>query len=95
MVENTDNISSSDSMDMPQDVEILQSKLDALLRIARSNEQKQANFQDYELTLLNSAGLHDLFTIILEKHRQRFHLSEVTLLLLDPQYDFRLSLIHI
>ncbi|MDT8371701.1 MAG: hypothetical protein RQ783_06890 [Gammaproteobacteria bacterium] len=51
---------------MPHDVEMLQAKLDALLRIAKSNEQKQANFQEYQLQLLNSSSLYELFTVILE-----------------------------
>lgn len=77
------------STSMPQDVETLKAKLDALIRIAKNNEQKQANFQDYELALLNSSGLHELFSIILQQHRERFQLSEVTLLLLDPEYEFQ------
>ncbi len=74
---------------MPQDVDVLQSQLDNLLRIAKHNEQKQNNFQEYELSLLNSTGLHQLLKIILEQHRERFNLSDVTLLLLDPEYELR------
>lgn len=77
------------STQMPQDVEILRAKLDALIRVAKNNEQKQANFQDYELSLLNCSGLHELLSIILQQHRERFQLSEVTLLLLDPEYEFQ------
>ena len=74
---------------MPQDVEILQAKLDNLIRIAKNNERKQTNFQEYELNLLNSAGLFDLLSIILEQHQDRFQLSKVTLLLFDPEYEFQ------
>lgn len=84
-----EEISRSLSTRMPKDVEILQAKLDAFLRIAKNNEQKQANFQEYELALLNSSGLNDLLSIILEQHRERFQLSEVTLLLVDPEYEFQ------
>jgi two-component system, cell cycle response regulator len=74
---------------MPRDGDILQSKLDALIRMAKSNEQKQNNFQEYELSLFNTNGLHQLLAIVLEQHRTRFKLSDVTLLLLDPEYEFR------
>jgi two-component system cell cycle response regulator len=74
---------------MPIDVDILQSKLDSLIRIAKNNEQKQRNFQEYELSLFNTSGLHQLLAIILEQHRTRFKLSDVTLLLLDSEYEFR------
>ncbi len=84
-----DRIPSSKSTQLPQDVDNTQAKLDALLRIAKLNEQKHNNFQEYELSLLNSNGLNQLLTIILEQHRERFNLSEVTLLLLDPEYEFR------
>jgi len=74
---------------MPPNSELLQAKLDALLRIAKSNDQKQKNFQEYELSLLNSSGLFDLLSIILERHLDQFQLTEVTLLLLDPEYEFQ------
>ena len=74
---------------MPPSVEMLQAKLDSLLRIAKSNDQKQANFQEYELNLLNSDSLYDLLAVILEQHRDRFQLSNVTLMLIDPEYDFQ------
>ncbi len=74
---------------MPQEVEILQAKLDSLLSIAKSNDQKHANFQEYELQLLNSTDLKTLLTIILEQHKERFHLSNVTLLLIDPEYEIQ------
>jgi len=84
-----DRISYSQGAKMPQDVEIIQAQLDSLLRIAKKNEQKQVNFQEYELNLLNSSGLVDLLTIILEEHRDRFQLTDVTLLLLDTEYEFQ------
>jgi len=74
---------------MPPNSELLQAKLDALLRIATNNDQKQRNFQDYELSLLNSSGLFTLLSIILERHLEQFQLTEVTLLLLDPEYEFQ------
>jgi len=70
-------------------VEVLQAKLDALLRIANHNDQKQQVFQQYELSLLNSTDLFDLLSIILEQHRKQFQLTEVTLLLLDPEYEYQ------
>lgn len=69
--------------------ELLQNKLDALLAIASHNEQKQTHFQEYELSLLNSSGLFDLLTIILDSHQVQFQLTEVTLILLDPEYEFQ------
>jgi len=74
---------------MPPNSELLQAKLDALLRIAKNNDQKQRNFQEYELSLLNSSGLFNLLSIILERHLEQFQLTEVTLLLLDPEYEFQ------
>lgn len=74
---------------MSSKAEFLQKKLDALLQIANLNEQKQTNFQEYELSLLNSAGLFDLLTIILERHKVQFQLTEVSLVLLDPEYEFQ------
>ncbi len=74
---------------MPPNSELLQAKLDALLRIAKNNDQKQRNFQEYELSLLNSSGLFNLLNIILERHLDKFQLTEVTLLLLDPEYEFQ------
>ncbi len=84
-----DSISYIKGAQMPHDVEMLQAKLDSLLRIAKSNDQKHANFQEYELHLLNSSSLYELFTVILEQHRDRFQLSNVTLLLIDPEYEFQ------
>lgn len=71
---------------MRQDASTLQQRLDALLRIAKSNERKQDNFQQYELSLLSCGSLSALLTLILEQHQQRFQLTEVTLLLFDPEY---------
>lgn len=71
------------------DVLILQEKLNAFLSIAKNNEKKQRNFQEYELALLTSSGLNELLSIILEQHRDKFQLTEVTLLLLDPEYEFQ------
>ena len=72
-----------------QNTATLQARLDELLRIAKSNERKQDNFQQYELALLNSGSLHELFSIILDQHKERFQLTEVTLLLYDPEYELR------
>lgn len=74
---------------MRQDESTLQQRLDALLRIAKSNERKQDNFQQYELSLLSCSSLSALLTLILEQHQQRFQLTEVSLLLYDPEYDFQ------
>ncbi len=74
---------------MRQDASTLQRRLDDLLRIAKSNERKQDNFQQYELSLLSCGSLSALLTLILEQHQQRFQLTEVTLLLYDPEYAFQ------
>jgi diguanylate cyclase (GGDEF)-like protein len=74
---------------MRQDASTLQQRLDALLRIAKSNERKQDNFQQYELSLLSCGSLSALLSLILEQHQQRFQLTEVTLLLHDPEYAFQ------
>jgi diguanylate cyclase (GGDEF)-like protein len=41
------------------------------------------------LKLLNASNLHEVLTIILSEHKDRFQLTEVTLLLHDPEYDFQ------
>lgn len=74
---------------MSSRAELLQNKLDALLTIASHNEQKQSHFQEYELNLLNSSGLFDLLTILLDSHQVQFQLTEVALILLDPEYEFQ------
>jgi len=74
---------------MSAEVETLKAKLNAFLRIAKNNETKQRNFQEYELALLTSSGLQELLSIILEQHRDKFQLTEVSLLLIDPEYEFR------
>ncbi|AFJ02469.1 diguanylate cyclase (GGDEF) domain-containing protein [Methylophaga frappieri] len=74
---------------MRKDATTLQDRLDALLRIAKSNERKQTHFQQYELSLLNCSSLQALLQLILEEHVQRFQLTSVTLLLFDPEYTFR------
>lgn len=71
------------------DTATLQARLDELLRIAKSNERKQENFQQYELALLNSSSLKELLSIVLEQHKERFQLSEVTLLMYDPEYELQ------
>lgn len=84
-----DRISSSTSTTMPRDIDVIQAKLDALLRIAKNNDLKQKSFQEYELSLFNTNGLKQLLSLILEQHRERFKLSDVTLLLIDPEYELR------
>ena len=89
MIQAMDKKSSYQSTAVPHDVEKLQDKLDDFIRIAKSNERKQRHFQQYELDLLNCSSLSDLLSIILGQHRERFQLSDVTLLLLDSEYEFR------
>lgn len=72
-----------------QHITTIEAQLDEILRIARSNEHKQDNFQQYELLLLNSDGLESLIQLILEEHKRRFQLEDVTLLLYDPEYELQ------
>lgn len=74
---------------MNTDTATLQARLDHLLRMAKNNERKQRNFQEYELLLLQNSGLDSLLALILEQHQHRFQLSAVTLLLWDPEYEIR------
>lgn len=74
---------------MAQSVGNYKVQLDSLIRVAKHNERKQANFQDYELKLLNAANLRELLIIILSQHKEKFQLTEVTLLLHDPEYEFQ------
>jgi diguanylate cyclase (GGDEF)-like protein len=84
-----DNHSRSQGLLMSQDVETLQAQFDSLIQMAKNNERKQLNFQEYELSLLNCSDLLELFSIILEQHKEKFQLTEVTILLHDPEYEFR------
>lgn len=72
-----------------QDNATLQARLDEFLRIAKANERKQINFQECELDLLACTNLIDLLHIILDEHKVRFQLTDVTLLIHDPEYEFQ------
>ncbi len=74
---------------MAKDVGNYKAQLDSLIRVAKNNERKQANFQDYELKLLNCSNLKELLTLILSQHKEKFQLTEVSLLLHDPEYEFQ------
>jgi len=84
-----DNHLRSQGQLMSPDVEKLQAQLDNFIQIAKNNERKQINFQQYELSLLNCSDLFELLTLILEQHKEKFQLTEVTLLLHDPEYEFQ------
>ena len=67
----------------------LRQRLDAFLRQAKANEEKQRRFQSFELRLIGIDSLHALLEAVLFPHYLTFKWDVITLLLLDPEYEIR------
>lgn len=67
----------------------LRRRLTAVLANARHNDERMRRFHEQELQLLSTSGLIDLLRHVLVGHRQVFGLENVTLLLVDPEYELR------
>lgn len=67
----------------------LQRQLRFMLEQARQNEQKLHRIQSLELRLLGAETLANLIDMLLTDYPQEFDLDEVSLLLVDPEYEIR------
>ncbi|PCH59298.1 MAG: hypothetical protein COC19_07250 [SAR86 cluster bacterium] len=63
----------------------MQKRFNALFQQAEDNYKSLRLFQSFELELLSAQSLSELFDILLNKSLQHFDLSEVSLLILDPE----------
>lgn len=81
---------------MPKDPisenKILRHRLDEFIAEARKNERKMRRFQSLELKLIGLSSVHDLIEAILVPDYATFRWDEVTLLLLDPEYEIQRAL---
>ncbi|MDH5183425.1 MAG: sensor domain-containing diguanylate cyclase [Gammaproteobacteria bacterium] len=64
-------------------------QLDTLLRQARSNEEKMRRLQAQELRLLEMDDLLGLLQALLDDYRAEFNLDSVSLVIIDPEYEFQ------
>jgi len=67
----------------------LKESLENLLNQARSNEEKMRRLQSQELRLLEMDNLTGLLDDLLLNYPEQFNLHNVTLVLLDPEYEIR------
>ena len=81
---------------MPKDPlsenKILRHRLDEFIAEARKNERKMRRFQSLELKLIGLSSVKDLIEAILTPDYSTFRWDEVTLLLLDPEYEIQRAL---
>lgn len=67
----------------------LKTQLENLLEHARNNEEKMRRLQSQELRLLETDNLLALLDDLLVNYPEQFNLDNVTLVLLDPEYEIR------
>jgi len=81
---------------MPKDPlsenKILRHRLDEFIAEARKNERKMRRFQSLELKLIGLSSVKDLIEAVLTPDYTTFRWDEVTLLLLDPEYEIQRAL---
>jgi len=81
---------------MPKDPlsenKILRHRLDEFIAEARKNERKMRRFQSLELKLIGLSSVKDLIEAVLAPDYTTFRWDEVTLLLLDPEYEIQRAL---
>ena len=81
---------------MPKDPlsenKILRHRLDEFIAEARKNERKMRRFQSLELKLIGLSSVKDLIEAVLTPDYSTFRWDEVTLLLLDPEYEIQRAL---
>jgi len=81
---------------MPKDPlsenKILRHRLDEFVAEARKNERKMRRFQSLELKLIGLSSVKDLIEVVLTPDYTTFRWDEVTLLLLDPEYEIQRAL---
>ncbi len=67
----------------------LRQKLDEIMSEARCNERKLRRFKRFELHLFSLKSLYDLVKAIVRPDKSSFHWDEVTLTLVDSDYEVR------
>ncbi|VAW86222.1 diguanylate cyclase (GGDEF domain) [hydrothermal vent metagenome] len=73
----------------PNQSVILRQKLDEIMSEARRNEIKLRRFERFELHLFSLKSLYDLIKAIVHPDKSSFHWDEVTLTLVDSDYEIR------
>lgn len=71
---------------------ILRHQLDEFVAEARKNERKMRRFQSLELKLIGLSSVKDLIEAIMAPDYTTFRWDEVTLMLLDPEYEIQRAL---
>ncbi len=66
---------------------LLQNKLDDLIRHAKDNEKKQAQYETFSFEIIDANTPAELRYLLLSKLKVRFHLQDVVLCLIDHQKD--------
>lgn len=65
----------------------LRRQLKAFVAQARENEAKLQRFKEYELALISTTTIAELFHLVLNVYPETFHLDCISLILLDPEYE--------
>lgn len=73
----------------------LRRQLESLVAQARHNEQVMRRFQDEELRMLGVGSFKELLQYVLLELKLNFDLDQVTLTLIDPEYEVRRMLIDL
>jgi diguanylate cyclase (GGDEF)-like protein len=76
-------------MSIEKDAQELQSRLNALLDDAASNEITLKKFQAVELELMNSSSLNNLLELLLKESLLELDWETATLTLVDPEYEIQ------
>ena len=76
-------------MSIEKDAQELQSRLNALLDDAASNEITLKKFQAFELELMNSNSLNNLLELLLKESLLELDWETATLTLVDPEYEIQ------
>lgn len=80
------------SKDPVSENKILRHRLDEFVAEARKNERKMRRFQSLELKLIGLSSVKDLIEAIMSPDYSTFRWDEVTLMLLDPEYEIQRAL---
>ncbi|MBA4344423.1 MAG: diguanylate cyclase, partial [Methylibium sp.] len=75
--------------DLQAENQALRRQLEALLREARSNEDKMRRFEQLEHRLIGAASVLELLRLLLGEYKLAFGIEAVTLTLLDPEQEIR------
>ncbi|MBX3629825.1 MAG: sensor domain-containing diguanylate cyclase [Nitrosomonas sp.] len=76
-------------MNIPDHIKnrLLQNRLDDLIKHARDNEKKQAQYETFGFEIIDANTPAELRYLLLSKLKARFHLQDVVLCLIDQQKD--------